>query len=52
MNLSKESVSKYDLASKLQMQSIAANSKFNLDEVLEKSEIASFIPDPQFKQMQ
>ena len=48
------STSKYDtITQRLAMaQPIVSRSKFNLDEVLEKPEVASFIPDLQFKSMQ
>jgi len=51
---SKDSAQKYEqLAQKLVMaQPVVSKSKFNFDEILEKPEITSFIPDLQFKQMQ
>jgi hypothetical protein len=33
-------------------QPVVSKTKFNFDEILEKPEITSFIPDAQFKQMQ
>lgn len=49
--MTKDSGQKQDSLRQQMQQLVVAKSKFSLDEVLEKPETSSFIPDAQFKQM-